>query len=93
MKLNELLEFFKDLFDGIREGIRERTVDTVEAELKDMEGAFGLLLFGSIMGMPVFSSFVGASLLPYVEREVIIMLSKSRMLDDFASYWFEIADI
>ncbi len=93
MRLSDFFRSAREFFDGIKEGFKERTVDAVEAELKDMEGAFGLLLFGSVMGMPVFSSFVGISLLPYVEREVIIMLSTSRLLDDFASHWFEIADI
>ena len=93
MNLNKLIEFVKDIFFGISDGIKSRTIDTIEAELKDMEGAFGLLLFGSLIGMPIFSSFVGVSLLPYIEREIITMLSRSKMLDDFASYWFEIADI
>lgn len=93
MKLNNFIKAIRDLFEGLKEGIKERSVEHIEDELKDLEGAFGMLLFGSLIGLPLFSSFISISLLPYAEREIITMLSRSRFFDDFASFWFDMADI
>ena len=83
----------KALLKGILEGIKSRSIDVVEEELKEMEGAFALLLLGSLIGLPSPPSFVGLSLLPYLERELTIALSRARYTDDGAAFWFEIADI
>jgi len=93
MKPSDFVKILKGLFDGLKEGIKERSIEHIEDELKDLEGAFGMLLFGSLLGLPLFPSFVGISLLPYAEREIITMLSRSRFFDDFASFWFHMADI
>ncbi len=83
----------KALLKGILEGVKSRSIDVVEEELKEMEGTFALLLLGSLIGLPSPPSFVGLSLLPYLERELTIALSRTRYIDDGAAFWFEIADI
>lgn len=86
---NSLLRTLK----GILSGIEERSIGVVEEELKEMEGAYALLLLGSFIGVPSPPSFVALSLLPLLERELVVALSRSRYIDDTAAYWFEIADI
>ncbi len=93
MSLRDLVAFLRKTADGILQGIKDRSVDVLEEELKEMEGAFALLLLGSFIGLPSPPSFVGLALLPYMERELIVALTRSRFIDDPAAFWFEIADI
>ncbi len=75
------------------QGFRERAVDTIEKELSEMEGSFALLLYSSLVGLPSPPPLVGLSLLPYMEREISIMLAKSRHLDDIWALWADLADL
>jgi len=93
MNFNEVIKIFKQTFSGIKEGVKEKSIDHIETELKDLEGAFGMILFASLMGFPSFSPFISISLLPYSEKEIITMLSRSKFFDDFAAFWFDLADI
>ncbi len=93
MKLSELWDALKQVLSGIAGGIADRSVEVIEDELKEMEGTFALLLLGSFLGLPSPPSFVGLSLLPYLERELVIALSRSRFIDDAPAFWFELADI
>jgi len=91
-----LSELAKRLLEALRffsQGFRERAVDTIEKELSEMESSFALLLYSSLVGLPSPPPLVGLSLLPYVERELSIMLAKSRHLDDAWAVWADLADI
>ncbi len=93
MSLSDWLDRIKLLLRGVKEGIEARSVGVLEEELKELEGAYALLLLGSFLGLPSPPSFVGLSLMPYLEREMIVALGRSRYLGDAAAFWFEIADI
>lgn len=89
-------ELAKRLLEALRffsQGFRERAVDTIEKELSEMESSFALLLYSSLVGLPSPPPLVGLSLLPYMERELSIMLAKSRHLDDAWAVWADLADI
>jgi len=91
-----LSELAKRLLEALRffsQGFRERAVDTIEKELSEMESSFALLLYSSLVGLPSPPPLVGLSLLPYMERELSIMLAKSRHLDDAWAVWADLADI
>lgn len=82
-----------DALKAFFQGFRDQTVDTIEKELSEMEGSFALLVFSSLVGLPSPPPIVGLSLLPYMERELYIMLAKSQSLEDAWSVWAGIADI
>lgn len=93
MKLSELAKRFLEALRLFSQGFRERAVDTIEKELSEMESSFALLLYSSLVGLPSPPPLVGLSLLPYMERELSIMLAKSRHLDDAWAVWADLADI
>jgi len=83
----------KDIGRFFWKGFKEKSIDALKEELYEMEGAFCLLLFSSFIGLPAPPAFLGIALLPYMERELIIMITKSHSLEDRFSKWFDIADI
>jgi len=93
MRGNNLFKGFLDALRAFSQGFREQTVGTIEKELSEMEGSFALLIFSSLVGLPSPPPMVGLTLLPYMERELSIMLAKSRLLEDAWSVWADLADI
>ncbi len=73
-------------------GFLSRGTDAIEAELKEMENAFALITTGALSGMPAPPSYMGIKLLPYMEREMRVMLSRCSTLDDQFAQWFSILD-
>jgi len=74
-------------------GFATAGTDSLEAELKEMENIFGLLLLGSLVGLPAPPQFIGIKLLPFIERELIVMLSRAKKTDDMLADWFSVLDI
>ncbi len=74
------------------QGLRERSTSALEAELKELENAFALILLGALTGMPAPPSYLGIKLLPYMEREIRIMICRSETLGDIFADWFDILD-
>ncbi len=93
MRSSKLFDHFLEALRGFSKGFKERTVDTIEKELFEMEGSFALLVFSSLVGLPSPPPLIGLSLLPYMEREFSIMLAKSSDLKDAWSVWADLADI
>ncbi len=91
--MSELAKRFLEALRFFSQGFRERAVDTIEKELSEMESSFALLLYSSLVGLPSPPPLVGLSLLPYMERELSIMLAKSRHFDDAWAVWADLADI
>ena len=93
MRLSDILKGFRDALRDFSRGFRERSVDNIAKELSEMEGSFALLVFSSLVGLPSPPPLVGLSLLPYMERELSLMLAKSANLEDAWSVWADLADI
>ncbi len=55
---------------------REAAVETLEAELSEMENIFGLLVLGSFVGLPSPPMQITLDLMPEMERHFILMLNK-----------------
>jgi hypothetical protein len=77
------------VLDTIRKGIavllqvnREKACGMLEFELKELENIFSLLILGGFVGMPSPPAPIAIELLPYMERELTIMLSRSDMAQD-----------
>ncbi len=89
MKLKQLI---KNL-EAFVEGFKEQSTSAIELELHEMENAFALICFGSLMGMPSPPNYLGMALLPYLEHEIKVMIFKSERLDDRFSEFFDLSDI
>lgn len=93
------LEGFKEsvrkiscIFSDFVRGFLSKSTDAIEAELKEMENAFALITTGAMSGIPAPPSYIGLRLLPYMEREITVMLSRSSSLDDQLAQWFSILE-
>ncbi len=75
------------------EGFKDQSTSALEMELSELENTFGLVVFGSLMGLPSPPTFVGMALLPYLEHEIKLMILKSEDLDDKLATFFDLSDI
>ncbi|TFG79918.1 MAG: hypothetical protein E4H20_11505 [Spirochaetales bacterium] len=69
-------------FEILRQINRERATAMIEFELKDLENIFTLLILGGFVGMPSPPAPIAMELLPLLEREVSIMMSRSDFAQD-----------
>ncbi len=90
--MKERLSKIKESFLLLAKGLRERSTSALEAELKELENAFALILLGALTGMPATPSYLGIKLLPFLEREIRIMICRSESLGDIFADWFDILD-
>lgn len=90
--LNNYLRVFKENLRFFLKGLFTRSTDALEAELKEMESAFCIILLGSLIGIPSPAPFIGIKLLPWMEQEIMVMLSRSDSINDRVAEWFGILD-
>jgi hypothetical protein len=55
---------------------RYTAVETLEAELTEMENIFGLLVLGSFVGLPSPPMQITLDLMPEMEKHFLLMLQK-----------------
>ncbi len=72
---------------------RGKAVDTIENELEEMVNIFGILVLGSFIGMPSPPMQVSLDLMPYMERELILMLQKVDTANAPLAELFSVFDI
>ncbi len=72
---------------------REKASGIIEFELKELENIFSLLLLGGFIGMPSPPVPIAIELLPYMERELTIMLARTDMAQDPLAPLFGILDV
>lgn len=75
-------ETIRKIFDVILQVNREKASGMLEFELKELENIFSLLILGGFVGMPSPPVPISIELLPYMERELTIMLSRSDLAQD-----------
>lgn len=61
--LLRLLKFFQDFLAGLTSFEIEQTARQEKISRQDL---FSLLIFGNILGLPIFSSYYALRLLPYI---------------------------
>lgn len=66
----------------ISETFKARGSEYIELELRELENIFALIVMGSFIGLPSPPTTVSLRLLPHMGRELLIMSSVSRRLDD-----------
>lgn len=84
MKFQSVWRLLKD-FGG---GLRSRSTEYIEFELREMENIFPLLLVGSFVGIPSPPSNISIKLMPYVVREMYVMGRRAGDMDDVAGEVF-----
>jgi len=55
---------------------RGKLVDVIEWETMELENIFGLLVLGSFVGLPSPPMHITLDLMPYMEKELLIMLER-----------------
>lgn len=55
---------------------RHQAVQTIEYELEELENIFAILVLGALIGIPAPPVQITLELLPYMERELKLMLDK-----------------
>ncbi|MBW1953431.1 MAG: hypothetical protein JRI76_13205 [Deltaproteobacteria bacterium] len=87
--LDQIREFWK-VGDRVARG---KAVQTIESELEEMENIFGLLVLGSFVGMPSPPMQISLDLMPFMERELILMMEKVDTAREPISQLFSIFNI
>jgi len=79
---DKIISFLKRAFWVVRQVHRDKATGMLEFELKEMENVFLLLIIGGFVGMPSPPAPIALELLPYLEKEIAIMLSRSDLSND-----------
>ncbi|MBW2095547.1 MAG: hypothetical protein JRI80_11720 [Deltaproteobacteria bacterium] len=72
---------------------RSKAVETIESELEEMENIFGVLVLGSFVGMPSPPMQISLDLMPYMEKELLLMMEKVDTANEPISQLFSVFDI
>ncbi len=88
-----LRDIVKKMFTGISETFKERSIELIKLELRELENAFTLLVISPLIGLPGPSTITSLRLLPYIERELSQSLNVSRRLDDMLAEMLGYLDI
>ncbi len=83
----------KEFLDVISRMLRARGLEYIEVELRELENIFALIVLGSFIGIPSPPTFVSLRLLPHMGRELLVMTSVSKRLDDMLGEMAGIFDI
>ena len=70
------------LVDDLVQILRGEATSALELELVELENLFGLLVVGSLVGLPSPPTVVSLSLMPHMEREVMVLVTRAEGLDD-----------
>jgi len=73
---------FKSALKVMRQINREKATGMLEFELKELENIFALLILGGFVGLPSPPSPIAVELLPYMERELTVLLSRTDLSQD-----------
>lgn len=75
--LKMMLSFLKKLVRNITAINRIKATDMLIFEVNEMENLFTIMLFGSLMGLPAPPAAIAIELLPYMENELRLMISRA----------------
>lgn len=62
--------------------MRQRAVGYIQAERRELENVFALLVLGSFVGLPSPPTPLALRLLPEMGRELSVMRARAREMDD-----------
>jgi len=70
------------LASTIKDFLKGAATEYIEMELEEMEHLFALLVMGFLVGYPTIPPTLTLKLLPYLEKESLLMFQRAEMLDD-----------
>ncbi|MBN1242677.1 MAG: hypothetical protein JXA15_08225 [Spirochaetales bacterium] len=82
MKPGGFFRFLGRFWSVVAQVHREKATGMLEFELRELENAFALLVLGGFAGLPSPPSPIAMELLPYLERELTVMMSRSDLAQD-----------
>ena len=95
--MGHLLRSIKDRFVSLwkiaDEVARRKAVGTVEIEVEELRHIFAILVLGSFIGMPSPPMQLSLELMPLMEKDFILMLSKIDTANEPLSQLFSTLDI
>ena len=95
--MNPIIKSIKDRIISIwkisDEVARGKAVETIEYELEELENIFGVLVLGSFIGMPSPPMQISLDLMPFMEKELILMMEKVDTANEPISQLFSVLDI
>jgi hypothetical protein len=80
--VKKILSALKGFFFYANQVQRLKATDMLIFEVNELENLFALLLFGSMMGLPSPPAAMAIELLPYMERELGLMVSRADFAQD-----------
>ncbi len=86
-------EVLKNFLELVSEMFRAKGVEYIEVELRELENVFALIVLGSFIGLPSPPTTVSLRLLPHMGRELLVMTSITRRLDDMLGEMAGLFDI
>lgn len=72
---------------------RSNAVETIEHEAEEMENIFGVLVLGSYVGMPSPPMQISLDLMPFMEKELVLMMEKVDTATQPLSRLFSVFDL
>ncbi len=82
MSLNNLKQKITAFFKDLQIVNRNKATGLLTFEAMELENIFALLLFGSFIGMPSPPVHITLQLLPLMEKELLLMLSRINVAHD-----------
>jgi hypothetical protein len=80
--MSGFLERLKRFLKGLEIGMREVSTSLIEKELEEYENVFALITMGIFSGIPSPPTGIVLRILPYMSREISVMVKRSADLDD-----------
>jgi hypothetical protein len=78
----DILHKINVFFHGVSQVHRLKATDMLTFELNEMENVFAMLVFGSFVGLPAPPAAIAIELLPCMEDEIRLMVSRSDFAQD-----------
>ncbi len=89
----KLRDHLVSLWQTADEVARGKAVDSIEAELEELEHVFALMVQGAFVGIPSPPMQISLELLPLMERELLLMTEKIDTANEPLSHLFSTFDV
>ncbi|ABU82501.1 hypothetical protein [Ignicoccus hospitalis] len=76
------MRLLKFIAETINDLLKLKATEYIEAELEELEHIFALIALGFLVGYPVVPPSLSLKLMPYMEKELLIMIDRAERLDD-----------
>ena len=88
-----LKDQIRDAFKITDRTMRARAVDIIDYEVEELDNIFGILVLGAFVGIPSPPIYISTQLLPLMEQELGVMLSKVATAHDPLGELFSVLGI